>query len=324
MWFAFNWNIFIIVLEFFLITNLKNQQTEDVNFNPIKSALSYLKQLRKKIFIVLQKLDSKIVKLSSIHGIILVQGTTILVANLILNANDWFSWTIFALFGVYVICSSLSNILVKISIILQPILPKFSSDIFKQLNIKPQMWRDLDFSLKNHKIRKAEPLIKKTEVKQKEVLPFQLRVGKILEVKDHPEAEKLYLLQVDLGKLGKRQLVAGLRPFYKTAELKGKKIIVVTNLKPAKLRGALSEGMLLAAESKDGKTVEVLEPSKARLGDRVVFGDYGEGSDKIDIQTFMKTKITVGLKGEILAKGAKMHSDSEEIKANKVKNGKVR
>ncbi len=122
MWFAFNWNIFIIVLEFFLITNLKNQQTEDVNFNPIKSVLSCLQQVRKKIFNLLQKLDSKIVKLNSIHGIILVQGTTILVANLILNANDWFSWTIFALFGVYVICSSLSNILVKISIILQPIL----------------------------------------------------------------------------------------------------------------------------------------------------------------------------------------------------------
>jgi len=122
MWFAFNWNIFIIVLEFFLITNFKKQQSEEVEFKPIKNLLISLKQVRIKFVNLLQKLDSKIVKLSSIHGIISIQVVTILVTNIVLHLNDWLSWTIFALFGSYLICCSLSNILVRSSIILQPVL----------------------------------------------------------------------------------------------------------------------------------------------------------------------------------------------------------
>jgi methionyl-tRNA synthetase len=81
-----------------------------------------------------------------------------------------------------------------------------------------------------------------------------LRVGLIAAVEDHPNANKLYVLRVDLGE-GEgqlRQLVAGLRPYYPDkATLVGKRIIVVANLAPALLRGVESRGMLLAAQSGD-------------------------------------------------------------------------
>ncbi len=79
---------------------------------------------------------------------------------------------------------------------------------------------------------------------------LDLRVGEVISVESVPNADKLYVLQVDIG--GKQvQLVAGLRPFYKEDEIKGKKIVVVANLDPAKIRGLDSEGMLLAASEKD-------------------------------------------------------------------------
>jgi methionine--tRNA ligase beta chain len=82
----------------------------------------------------------------------------------------------------------------------------------------------------------------------------QLRVARVLDVRDHPNANKLYLLDVDLGpELGKRQLVAGLKPYQTPEALKGALVVVVANLEPALLRGERSEGMLLAAQ--DGTQV---------------------------------------------------------------------
>jgi methionyl-tRNA synthetase len=76
----------------------------------------------------------------------------------------------------------------------------------------------------------------------------QLRIAKVLEVREHPNANKLYILDVDLGpELGKRQLVAGLKPYMPPEALKDKLVVVVANLEPALLRGERSEGMLLAA-----------------------------------------------------------------------------
>lgn len=80
----------------------------------------------------------------------------------------------------------------------------------------------------------------------KDFKQVELRVGEILNVQNVPNADKLYVLGVDVG--GKQvQLVAGLKPYYPEDELKGKKIVVVTNLKPATIKGITSEGMLLAA-----------------------------------------------------------------------------
>lgn len=77
-----------------------------------------------------------------------------------------------------------------------------------------------------------------------------LRVAEILEVKDHPDADRLFVLKIKIGS-EERQLVAGIKGHYSKEELVGKKIIVIVNLEPAVLRGVKSEGMLLAASEGD-------------------------------------------------------------------------
>lgn len=81
-------------------------------------------------------------------------------------------------------------------------------------------------------------------------LKLDLRVGKVLEVNLHPNADKLYLLRVDIGEK-EVQLVAGIRPFYEPDELLGKSVAVLTNLEQKEIRGVVSEGMLLAAQDSD-------------------------------------------------------------------------
>jgi methionyl-tRNA synthetase len=91
------------------------------------------------------------------------------------------------------------------------------------------------------------------EIDFKDWQNLDLRVAEILEVEDHPDADKLYVLKIKIDE-EERTIVAGIKESYPKEELIGKKIIVLANLKPAVLRGVKSEGMLLAA-SKDGKVV---------------------------------------------------------------------
>jgi methionyl-tRNA synthetase len=89
---------------------------------------------------------------------------------------------------------------------------------------------------------------------------LEIKVGKVLSVEDHPDADKLMVMRVDVGEEKPRTLVAGLKAYYEPAGLAGKLVAVVTNLEPARLRGVLSQGMLLAAQ--DGGTVSVLTLDK--------------------------------------------------------------
>ncbi|MFH0963008.1 MAG: methionine--tRNA ligase subunit beta [Planctomycetota bacterium] len=96
---------------------------------------------------------------------------------------------------------------------------------------------------------------------------LDIRVAQVVEVRDHPNADKLLLLEIDLG-TERRQIVAGLRPYYRREELLGKKIVVVANLESVKLRGEESRGMLLAAQ--DGSAVVILAPERdMAVGSRV-------------------------------------------------------
>ena len=88
----------------------------------------------------------------------------------------------------------------------------------------------------------------------------ELRVARVLEARPHPNADKLMLLQVDLGD-EQKQIVAGIRLHYTPEQLVGKRIVVVNNLAPAMLRGEASNGMLLAATS--GEKVVLLTPDDA-------------------------------------------------------------
>ena len=86
---------------------------------------------------------------------------------------------------------------------------------------------------------------------------IDLRVGTVLEVTDHPNADRLLVLKVDLGD-EQRQLVAGLRDYCTAEQLLGAQVIVVANLAPRKMRGLESQGMLLAASSEDGDDRKVI------------------------------------------------------------------
>jgi methionyl-tRNA synthetase len=97
----------------------------------------------------------------------------------------------------------------------------------------------------------------KPEITIEEFLKLDLRVARVLKVEPHPNAEKLIRLRIDIGG-EERQIVAGIAPWYQAEDLEGKSIVVVANLKPAKLRGEWSHGMLLAASGPD--TVSVLTP----------------------------------------------------------------
>jgi methionyl-tRNA synthetase len=90
----------------------------------------------------------------------------------------------------------------------------------------------------------------------------QLKVGTVVEAEEVPKSKKLLKLQVDLGEEKPRQIVAGIKEWYSPDDLKGTQVCVVANLKPAKLMGMLSEGMLLAA--KDDEGLCLIRPEKPR------------------------------------------------------------
>ena len=93
---------------------------------------------------------------------------------------------------------------------------------------------------------------------------LELKIGEIKEVNDHPNADKLYIVVVDLGDKTK-QLVAGIKGSYAKEDLIGKQVVVVDNLEPAVLRGVESQGMILAASDEEGITI-VSPQRKVKLG----------------------------------------------------------
>lgn len=94
-----------------------------------------------------------------------------------------------------------------------------------------------------------------------EFAKVDLRVGVVLSAEPHPKADKLIVLQVDLG-TERRQILAGLRGYYEPARLVGRQIIVVANLAPRTMRGLESQGMLLAATNRETDSVIFLTPER--------------------------------------------------------------
>jgi methionyl-tRNA synthetase len=104
----------------------------------------------------------------------------------------------------------------------------------------------------------------KEQITIDDFLKLDLRVATVIDAQPHPNADKLIKLQIDLG-FEQRQICAGIRQYYQAEQLVGKQIIVVANLKPIRLRGEDSNGMLLAASVKpeeDLVDVVVLTPEK--------------------------------------------------------------
>jgi len=211
-------------------------------------------------------------------------------------------------------CKTTLHVCLKIvkalSICIAPYLP-FSADIIwnmieEKSSIHNRSWNDYKEPLQmGFQLTKPKPLFTKLSLKEimPETNPFSkldLRIAEILDVKDHPDADKLYLIHIDVGALGKRVLVAGMKPHYSPDELKGKKIVIVSNLEPAKIRGVKSAGMLLAAEDTKG-TVTLLNPGNVKPGSIVKINDIPHTPEKtLPFDQFLEVKLTVNKEGKVI------------------------
>lgn len=192
------------------------------------------------------------------------------------------------------------------AVLLQPFLTQTPEKMFAQLGVEDQSLKAWDSiqtfgQLKNAKVKKGEPLFPRLEaeeevayIKQKmqgtapakeekaeepqeaESLPeitfdqfmdTELRVAEVLSAEPVKKADRLLKLQIDLG-FEQRQVVSGIAKHYTPDQLVGMKIICVTNLKPVKLRGELSQGMILAGES-DGVLKVVAVDQSLPKGTRI-------------------------------------------------------
>ncbi|WP_420977331.1 methionine--tRNA ligase [Bacillus vallismortis] len=174
------------------------------------------------------------------------------------------------------------------AILLQPFLTKTPEKMFEQLGITDETLKSWDSitafgQLKDAKVQKGEPLFPRLEAEEEiayikgkmqgtapakeetkeeepqevdrlpeitidQFMDVELRVAEVIEAEPVKKADRLLKLQLDLG-FEKRQVVSGIAKHYTPEELIGKKLVCVTNLKPVKLRGELSQGMILAGEA---------------------------------------------------------------------------
>jgi len=182
--------------------------------------------------------------------------------------------------------------------------------------------KDKDKNNKNNKKDKK----KKEKVYHKCPEKIDLIVAKITKVEKHPDAEKLYIEKLDDGSGKERTIVSGLVPYYKAEDLKGKQIILVNNLKPAKLRGILSQGMLLAADHAEDVEVLFIPEDIAKPGDKIIIGEFDEKIEKpeqIIIDEFFANHFKVE-NHHVFCEDHELKVNKEFVRTEKIVNGKVR
>jgi methionyl-tRNA synthetase len=176
-----------------------------------------------------------------------------------------------------------ANIIARVIILLSPVMPKIADGMADVLNIKinNDSYKDMIINKKllaPFKIKKAEVFFPRIEEKRlqdeepaveenidnligiEDFLKSEIKVGTIKEVEKIEKSSKLYKIFVDVGENKLRQIIAGIRKYYSEEDLIDTQVCVVSNLKPAKLMGLVSEGMLLAA--KDKKSLSLLRFDK--------------------------------------------------------------
>lgn len=182
-----------------------------------------------------------------------------------------------------------------IAVLLQPFLTRTPEKIFAQIGVKEDVLKTWESTTRFNmlkegtKVEKGEPMfprldreeevafikeqmqgsapkeekpVVKEEITIDDFMKVELRVAQVTQVEPVKKADKLLKLQLDLG-YEKRQVVSGIAKFYKPEELVGRKVICVTNLKPVKLRGELSQGMILAGEDENGLSLASVDQNLA-------------------------------------------------------------
>jgi aminoacyl tRNA synthase complex-interacting multifunctional protein 1 len=125
-----------------------------------------------------------------------------------------------------------------------------------------------------------------------------IRVGLIKSVGPHPNADSLYVEEIDVGEEAPRQVVSGLRKFVPLEKMEGRKVVVVCNLKPAKMREVMSYGMVLCSSNADHTAVDpIIPPADAIPGERVRFEGFSSDPEpQLNPRKKIFEKIAVDLK----------------------------
>ena len=195
---------------------------------------------------------------------------------------------------------------------LTPVLPFSSAEVFRMLGFAdPPGPRDWDRALEpvppGQTLGEVRPLFPKPDdgrsapARTEAVapapsaagtpVPLVIVAGTIVSVRSHPNADRLYALEVDLGDKGRRTVVAGLRSSYPPEVLQGRRVVLLANLAPRPLRGITSEGMVLAAEAQE-KAVLLAPPSGVDVGS--VADGAGPGARTVTHDEFSSVSLVVG------------------------------
>ena len=228
------------------------------------------------------------------------------------------------------------RIVKALCVMMWPFLPRSSEKIWGYLGYDGSLESaGLDAALapmkEGQELQEPVPVYKKIEAEKKEAVkveekqenkqnqqapagPFadfrriDIRVGTVVEVGDHPEAEKLYVLKVDLGEEQPRQIVTNIKPLYPREQMENRRLLIISNLKPAKFRGVKSEGMLMALDDEEqgGDALLLLKPSADVPNGTQIGCGLDISSSRIEVKHFEKVHIEVGklIDGKVLGHDA--------------------
>ncbi|MDL2299949.1 methionine--tRNA ligase subunit beta, partial [Bacteroides sp. OttesenSCG-928-E20] len=194
------------------------------------------------------------------------------------------------------------QLVANLAIAFEPFLPFSSQKLRDMLNMETFDWADLgraDLLPTGHALNKAELLFEKIEdeviqaqvqrlldtkkaneeanykakpisenIAFEDFTKLNIRVGTVLECQKVPKADKLLQFKIDDG-LETRTIVSGIAAYYKPEELVGKQVCFIANLAPRKLKGIMSEGMILSAEDADGKLAVIMPQKEVKPGSEV-------------------------------------------------------
>ena len=229
-------------------------------------------------------------------------------------------------------CATVMHICLKIvkalAVCSAPYMPHSANRIWHMLGyngeVEKQNWEEALSELGKAKLEKPTPIFKKLELE--DIVPssdpfskLDLRIARIEKVREHPSADKLYVLDIDMGEVGKRRIVAGIKPWYEKEKLLNRKIVVVANLKPAAIRGVHSQGMLLAAD--DGAP-SLLVPNDEAGKQVTAEGIEPEPAEVVDFNDFKKLEMKVNKEGFVEYGGRVLADSRGRIKPDReVKEG---
>lgn len=207
--------------------------------------------------------------------------------------------------------------------LLWPVIPSKAEEGLAMLGSKFQSAEDLSWGVlqSGETFGEGKPLFPRIEEekKQEQAKPVQkpkqnkpltaeevpaemdIRAAKIIDVQNHPDADSLYVLQVDAGKGEPRTICSGLRASYKAEELKDRMIVLFANLKPAPLRGIMSNGMLFAGDTDEEHVcVLIAPPEDAKPGDRATFHGIAPATDGRILKVKDFEKISLEVRGKVV------------------------